>query len=225
MQSQSAGFVLSVTTNSYTPYLIVGQNGPNPANDPVITGQQYQEVHHQLSVCQPGSDGCVSGSGYGRSRREHNHQHAHDSGPYRLRGAQWICHGQYAIPPGGQPAISPFDNVSISVESGLTNPELDAAMDERDDQISEEAIPQIPQGQTPDAATLATFNSVVTNRMISTTQSTAADFTSNSQVKTAGLNTGNAGQSVFQHSQGFCRVRGGSRVLRKCHFRNRFIER
>jgi uncharacterized membrane protein len=197
VQTQSAGFVLSVTTNSYTPYLVVGQNGPNPSADPVITGQQYQEFITNFPFASQVLTGVfleVDTADPAGNTTTSTHTIVDRIG-YAVRNG--YAAGNISIPPGGQPAITQFDNVSISVESGLTNPDLDAAMDQRDDQISAEAIPQIPQGVTPDPATLATFNSVVLNRMISTTQSTAADFTSNSQVKTAGLNTGTQVKGYF----------------------------
>ncbi len=45
VSQSSAGFVISATTNTYTPYLLVGDEAnPDPSQDEVIEGTPYQEV-------------------------------------------------------------------------------------------------------------------------------------------------------------------------------------
>ncbi len=44
VSSSSSGFVISAQTNSYTPYLLIGGNAPDPSQDETITGTTYQEV-------------------------------------------------------------------------------------------------------------------------------------------------------------------------------------
>ncbi len=140
VQSQTEGFVLSATTNTYTPYLIIGQNDLNLSDDPLTIGQQYQEVitnfpfasqvltgvSLELDTADPAGNTTTS-----------THTILDRIG-YAAR--QGLATANITLPAGGQAAMSPFDNVTMNVQSSAPCPDITRVLAARDQALLQQAI-------------------------------------------------------------------------------------
>jgi transglutaminase-like putative cysteine protease len=178
VQSQTAGFVLSATTNSYTPYLIVGQNDPTPSDDPTIMGQPYQEALTNF----PFGSQILTGvflemdTGDPSGNTTTNTHTILDRIGYAAR--QGLAQASVSLPANGQPAISPLDNVTIGVESSDTDARVAQALVVRDGQITQN-LQQLTNGVSPSNPTPSQAQALASagpERMISLTQATSAAF-------------------------------------------------
>jgi Transglutaminase-like superfamily/LVIVD repeat len=183
VDTQTAGFVLSATTNSYKPYLVVGQDDANPFNDPIFTGQQYQEVLTNFPFASQVLTGVfleLDTTDPAGNTATTTHTILDRIG-YAARKGLAIA----TINAGGtsQPAISEFDNVSINVQSSRLVPGILGVMQQRESFIAAQgaALPQIPADQTPDAGTTQQMTQFMTKRLLSATETMTSVFSLASQ--------------------------------------------
>ena len=186
VQSQSAGVVFSATTNTYTPYLTVGQNDPNPSDDPIISGTQYQEVVSNF----PFSSQVLTGvfleldvTDTSGKTTPYTHTILDRIG-YAAR--EGLVQTSISLPSGAQPALTTLDNVTISVESSLTEPSLGPVLAQRDAAIQQQAQQLFAttnlQGTQPsDIAAQQSLMSALSLRMVSATQALSNAFALSSQ--------------------------------------------
>jgi len=117
VSTTSSGFLFSATVNTYTPYLLAGDGALDSTNDPILTGQPYQEVLTSF----PFGSQVLTGvflklhitSPDGTSVDLEKTIADRIGAAARLGGG-----GQISIEP-GQPLISPLDFTTLSIEPGL----------------------------------------------------------------------------------------------------------
>ena len=130
VNSTSTGFLFSVVTNTYTPYLDMGDEAYPTSQDELIEGTPYQEILSNfplsnqvltglfLNVTLSGPEGPAS-----------TYQRALvDRIGYAARAG--LANPNIVIPSGGAPALSDFDLYTLNVQPGLQDPAPLAALDQ-----------------------------------------------------------------------------------------------
>jgi len=123
VSGQSAGFLITATTYTYTPYVAVGDDAnPNPSNDETITGTPYQEVFSNFPFVSSEVTGLflnVTLSGPQGSAQTYQ-KTLFDGIGYAVRqnGGTPVGSGQ----PTGSPSISPLEVWSMSVSAAMQDP-------------------------------------------------------------------------------------------------------
>jgi probable HAF family extracellular repeat protein len=181
VQSQTAGLVISATTNNYTPYLVVGQNDLTPGDDPMITGQQYQEVLTNF----PFGSQILTGlflefvvTTPAGTTTTYTHTIVDRIG-YAAR--QGLVSASVTLPAGGAPAVGPLDSFTIGVDSSLSNLAVGALLATRDQQLQAQ-LTTVSAGLNPTStspanqAQMQQALAVGTQRMMSLTQAVSFSF-------------------------------------------------
>lgn len=121
----AAGLGFAATTNTYSPYLQVGDEAfPDPSQDTVIRGQDFQENFTNFPLGSQIFTGLFLSivlSGPQGSPQTEQHTILDRIG-FAVR--QGLASGQVAFDPSGSPAISDFEITTVNVLAGLQNPNV-----------------------------------------------------------------------------------------------------
>jgi uncharacterized repeat protein (TIGR01451 family) len=160
VSGSSAGFIITATTFTYTPYVTVGDDAnPDPSRDETITGTPYQEVFSNfpfvssevtglfLNVTESGPQGAAvtyqktlfDGIGYA----------------VRQNGGTPEGSGQ----PAGSPSISPLEIWTMDVQTGLQDPTAVLTMQDQLSSIDANLSSELANNQT--TVVPATLNDVL----------------------------------------------------------------
>ena len=183
VQSQTVGSIISATTNTYTPYLIASQNNANVGNYPMTTGQQYQEVLANFPFASQILTGVfvefdVTDPLGNTSTSTHT---IVDRIGYAAR--QGLATATVSLPAGGQPAISPFDNLAINVDSSILAPAVPDLLNQVDQQLlaaGQQLSAGVTQGQAVSPALQQELQTTGTERAQSLARLLAATLSQTS---------------------------------------------
>jgi uncharacterized membrane protein len=121
--SSIGALVFSSTTNSYTPYVEIGDQAyPDPSRDELITGTQYQEVYTNFPLGSQVLTGLfldVKLSGSDTTDQTYERAIVDQIG-YAAR--QGLDTANVSASASATPAVGPFDLYTLSVNTGLQDP-------------------------------------------------------------------------------------------------------
>ena len=151
VSTSSLGFIFTSTTNTYTPYIIIGDDALNDDQLPdAITGQQYQEVITNFPLASQILTGLflnVTLAGAGTTSSTYS-QTLVDRIGYAARQGM-APPENLSVSPSGPPIITPFDLTTLNILPGLQSPSASQLETERANQeiasVSAEANPT-PRG-------------------------------------------------------------------------------
>ena len=115
--------VFGTVTHTYSPYILIGQIDGDISDDPIIRGEDYQEYLTNFPMGSQFLTGLfleIDVITPGRGTETYERTLIDRIGFVNRQNGSPI---ELSMTSGQQPAISPFDTVTISVESGLSNPE------------------------------------------------------------------------------------------------------
>jgi transglutaminase-like putative cysteine protease len=130
VSTSSTGFLLNATTNTYTPYIELGDEAfPDPSQDETITGKPYQEVLTNFPL---GSQVLTSFildvtlSGPNNSQQTYDRTLLDRIG---IAARQGLVHANPSIDPSGPPAFTDFDLFTLNALPALENPAPPVALE------------------------------------------------------------------------------------------------
>jgi uncharacterized membrane protein len=181
VSTKSLGFILTSTTNTYTPYIVLGDDGlPDSQLPEAIIGQQYQEVLTNFPLGSQILTGLflnVTLSGAGTTAETFNRTLVDRIGYAARQGL--ATPANLSINPSDPPIITPFDLTTLSILPGIQSPGAAQLLQER---------------ATQELASLSSGTFVTTAAqavaLIALARSELANFAVASDKETANLATG-----------------------------------
>ena len=125
VSTSSVGFIITATTNTYTPYIELDDEAfPDPSHNETITGTSYQEVLTNFPLGSQVLTGLflnITLSGPQGASDTFNRT-LFDRIGYAAR--QGLVPANISIPPGGAPAFTNQDVYTLNVQPGLQDPNV-----------------------------------------------------------------------------------------------------
>jgi len=171
-----------ITTNTYSPYIEVGDDAFPSSHDEVITGQNYQEIFSGLTVGSQILTGLflnITLSGP-QGPSETFERTIVDRIGYAAR--QGLVNASISIPPGDAPALTSFDVFTLDVSAAAPDPHPTAELNE---ELQTDATELGGLQNTPAGAQIAT--TYATDYDIDMTRILGNNFLTLSQVQTTTL--------------------------------------
>jgi uncharacterized membrane protein len=186
--SVTAGFVLVATTNTYTPYILVGDAAFGPSVEPeTITGTSYQEILTNFPLGTQVLTGLfldVALSGPGMAAESYTRTLFDRIGYAARQGL--ASPTNISVDAGSRPAISPLDLTTLSILSSVQSPKAAALFERYATELG--AIASAPGG--------ATLTNQV-NALVALARATVARFAAISDQETANLASGFSAAAYF----------------------------
>ncbi len=184
VNSQGFGAIFTEVTNTYTPYVQIGDNAnPNPNQDTTILGTPYQEVLTNFplgSEVLTGEFLNVVLSGPGQTTQSFEHTILDLLGPAVRQGGAAPA---LSINPSGPPSLTEFDITTLNALPGLQSPRTLAPLQA----VIASEYQSTSQLIQPDGTFGGTADSSLRNFYVSYTRLVAAQFLISSDASTAQL--------------------------------------
>jgi uncharacterized repeat protein (TIGR01451 family) len=180
--SQSSGFIISATTNTYTPYVNVGDfTDPNPNQDETITGTAYQEVLTNFPLGSQILTGLflnITLSGPNGTPEAYQRSLLDRIGPAVRQNGETP---DISVSPNGQPAFTDQDIFTLYATASLNAPsfpgQYPALLGQLSQQLSQAQAQAATSTATPQESTLLTDNIVALTGALGSALLTDSDAT------------------------------------------------